>query len=61
MKSFFETFLPAIAADKDVSNYRLSICYDCNKFTKIRQCKLCGCFMDLKTKLGSSKCPEGKW
>jgi len=41
---------------------RLTICHSCEHFLKITtQCKKCGCFMSAKTKLGSAKCPIGKW
>ena len=29
---------------------RIQICEACEQFTKTRQCNLCGCFMDAKTK-----------
>ena len=61
MKSFFETFLPALAADRDVAEYRISVCGTCPNFTKKRRCTLCGCFMDIKTKIGSMTCPDDKW
>lgn len=45
-----------IAAD------RFAICQSCPEFVKItKQCKKCGCFMKLKTKLTHSTCPIGKW
>ena len=41
---------------------RLSICNECEKFIHLTsQCKDCGCFMNLKTKLPNSECPLGKW
>lgn len=39
---------------------RMEICRACDHFEAGR-CKLCGCFLPLKTKLGTSKCPVGKW
>ena len=29
---------------------RIKICESCEKFTKTRQCNLCGCFIDAKVK-----------
>ena len=49
-------------AEEEVSNARYDICLKCPElvaFTK--QCKKCGCFMGLKTKLENAKCPLGKW
>lgn len=46
----------------EIKDQRMSICNDCEhliKFTK--QCKKCGCFMHLKTKLAPAFCPVGKW
>lgn len=41
---------------------RFSICKGCPEFIKFsNQCKKCGCFMQLKTKLEEATCPEGKW
>lgn len=41
---------------------RYNICLQCPElinFTK--QCKKCGCFMAVKTKLQQAACPLGKW
>ena len=49
-------------ATDEVRDERLSICMSCEhlvKFTK--QCKKCGCFMAIKTKLAGAECPVGKW
>jgi ribosomal protein L32 len=41
---------------------RLSICKVCPELISItNQCKKCGCFMNLKTKLEDATCPLGKW
>ena len=41
---------------------RLSICRGCEFFrAKTEQCRKCGCFMKLKTKLERAHCPIGKW
>lgn len=48
--------------DSSISDYRYEICKTCPELVKIsNQCKKCGCFMSLKTKIESSKCPLGKW
>ena len=49
-------------AEKSLSNERYSICLACPELIKLtRQCKKCGCFMAVKTKLQEAKCPLGKW
>lgn len=49
-------------AEKEVSENRLSICKECPEFIKLtKQCKKCGCFMHLKTRLEKASCPIGKW
>lgn len=49
-------------ASADTKNNRMSICLACPELiTLTKQCKKCGCFMELKTGLELSKCPIGKW
>ncbi len=53
--------LPAAAKD-DLAKERMKLCTQCEYFTKLsRQCKLCGCFLDMKTKLLDASCPVEKW
>jgi hypothetical protein len=41
---------------------RMAICDSCPSLLNItKQCKECGCFMKLKTKLKNATCPLGKW
>ena len=41
---------------------RMKICRGCEFFRdSIAQCKKCGCFMPVKTRLEIAKCPVGKW
>ena len=41
---------------------RLTICAGCEHLRQsIDQCKLCGCFMQIKTRIAAAKCPAGKW
>jgi hypothetical protein len=41
---------------------RMNICKSCPELIKLTsQCKKCGCFMEIKTKLEAAKCPIGKW
>jgi hypothetical protein len=53
--------LPALS-DGELAAERLKVCAECSHFRKMaRQCDLCGCFMDLKTKMLEATCPAGKW
>lgn len=50
------------APKKTLSIVRVNICEKCEFMLKAtRQCKVCWCFIDLKTKLVDSECPEHKW
>ena len=41
---------------------RMKICLQCEHFLKLtKQCKKCGCFMIIKTRLPNATCPIGKW
>jgi hypothetical protein len=49
-------------ADLELHDKRYSICLSCTELIKMtKQCKQCGCFMNIKTKLLDAKCPIGKW
>ncbi len=48
--------------DEEISNRRFAICQACPELIKLsKQCKKCGCFMAIKTKLEKAECPIGKW
>ena len=47
---------------KYISKQRIEICESCEEFKSgTRQCGVCWCFMDIKTKMKNKSCPEGKW
>lgn len=49
-------------ASDEVIESRLNLCQACEHFKQNgSRCKLCGCFMKLKTELEKAKCPIGKW
>lgn len=49
-------------SSEDLATYRLDICKSCEFYRQAtNQCKKCGCFMKLKTKLEDATCPIGKW
>lgn len=52
--------LPALA-EGELGGERLKMCETCEHFSKLRQCKLCNCWMDLKVKILHASCPVGKW
>jgi len=44
------------------SNRRFEICKACPELIRLtKQCKKCGCFMAVKTKIQSAVCPMEKW
>lgn len=49
-------------ASEDLKKSRLDTCFSCPELISLtKQCKKCGCFMELKAGLEMSKCPIGKW
>lgn len=49
-------------SNEEIVEQRLAICRSCEFFRpRVEQCKKCGCFMKLKTKLERAHCPIHKW
>ena len=49
-------------SQSELAHERIKVCEACPEFTKIsRQCKLCGCFCDMKVKVLLAECPAEKW
>jgi hypothetical protein len=49
-------------ANDELAQKRLDICLDCDRLINAtKQCRECGCFMVLKTKLQNATCPLNKW
>lgn len=47
---------------EEIAEARLEVCKSCEFYReRTNQCKKCGCFMKLKTKLENARCPLGKW
>ena len=40
---------------------RLETCNQCERYTKIKFCSVCKCFMPAKTWLQVASCPTDKW
>ena len=49
-------------ASEELADSRYEICKSCPEFIGLtKQCKKCGCFMNVKTKLKHADCPIHKW
>jgi hypothetical protein len=49
-------------SDRELIEHRLNICNGCVKLDKrLMKCRMCGCFMQLKSTLLQASCPLGKW
>ena len=47
---------------KYTAEERIEMCESCEDFRqKTRQCGICWCFMDIKTKIKHKSCPKNKW
>lgn len=47
---------------EELAHKRMEQCLSCEHLIQLtKQCKKCGCFMPLKTKLEDATCPIGKW
>ena len=48
--------------DTNIIDARFSECQSCEHFIKpTSQCKKRGCFMKVKTRIATARCPIGKW
>ena len=48
--------------DQKIVDKRWSECQGCEHLIKAtNQCKKCGCFMKVKTRISTARCPIGKW
>lgn len=47
---------------EELAKARMDVCSTCEHLIQMtKQCKKCGCFMPMKTKLQDATCPVGKW
>ena len=46
--------------DQEVIDKRWDICKGC-EFLNNNKCEKCGCFMKIKTRVATARCPIGKW
>lgn len=48
--------------EEEVQKIRYDICQKCPELRKsTKQCKICHCFMPVKTRVLNAECPLGKW
>lgn len=48
--------------DDETHDKRYQTCLNCPELIKLtKQCKKCGCFMYVKSRLEKAECPLGKW
>lgn len=50
-----------IVAEQGIVLKRLQECYKCEYRMMKDRCKLCGCFLKVKTALKAEECPDGRW
>lgn len=60
IKSLFKR--EEVFVTQEESDRRWEICNSCPEQDKdLKQCKVCTCFLSLKTELASERCPLRKW
>lgn len=61
-KKGLEVMPDNVKAPDEVIAARWEICSTCEYlYTPTNTCKVCGCFMKIKTGLANQKCPKNKW
>ncbi len=54
--------LVPVKVSDEIQQYRYNICKSCDKLYKpTDSCKMCGCFMKVKTWMPQHACPIKKW
>jgi|LakMenEpi03Aug12_release.lakeMendotaPanAssembly.Ray.scaffolds.fasta_scaffold4567776_1 hypothetical protein len=62
LKNKVNHVIEQILVDDEIAEQRIAICNQCPSLNpKIRQCRICLCLVDGKTKLKNSSCPDKKW
>lgn len=46
---------------EEIANQRLEICKACPELIPGTRCRLCGCYMVVKTKVANARCPAHRW
>ena len=47
--------------DEEILKMRWDLCLGCEFLTDSNRCEKCGCFMQVKHKIATARCPMGKW
>lgn len=56
------SFVNYILPDTNESISKMNICLNCENFNpKNKTCKICGCYLPIKTKISFFECPKNKW
>jgi len=51
-----------VSVPREIHKRRYAICQSCEEFRPAtKQCRVCDCFMPLKTRMNIAPCPLGKW
>lgn len=59
-KAFLEE--TSIKVSDEIREERFNICKSCDQFHKQTEfCRICGCFMPIKTYVPTTSCPIKKW
>ena len=62
LRSIPERMKKVFLHDTEVIERRMAECQGCEHFIKgTSQCKKCGCFMKVKSRIATASCPIGKW
>jgi len=62
VQRFLAELEPHEIADSDVASLRFQTCLGCPEFNReTRECRICWCYMPVKTRLAVAECPIGKW
>ena len=62
LRGISKRFKSVLLHDQDVIDKRWDECQKCEFLLKpTNNCTKCGCFMKVKTKVATARCPIGKW
>ncbi len=62
LRSISNRFKNLLLHDQDIIDRRWDECQKCEFLLKsTNNCKKCGCFMKVKTRVATASCPIGKW
>lgn len=51
-----------VLAEAELANERLKVCQKCDAYQKLlKKCSVCGCMLELKTRMVRAECPLQLW